>query len=109
MKPLQLVPELQAAGQAIGRLAADERTFAAAVEAVDANDCEELGATLVEARPAFAMRPPIWTFPRCRDFTASRPRYKPAHPEAAPRSRQFGGSRSKRFRPASLRKIAQAG
>ena len=52
MKRAELVPELQAAGQAIGRLAADEKTFAASVEAVSANDCEWLRATLAEAELA---------------------------------------------------------
>jgi hypothetical protein len=41
-----LIPELLAAGQAVGRLAADEKTFAAAVDAVRAGACDRLGATL---------------------------------------------------------------
>jgi hypothetical protein len=45
----ELVPELRAAGQAIGRLVADEKGFAAAVVAVKANDCARLSATLAEA------------------------------------------------------------
>ena len=45
----ELVTELQAAGQAIGRFSVDEKTFAAAVEAVSANDCEGLRAALSEA------------------------------------------------------------
>src|SRR5450755_19791 len=43
-----LIPELRAAGRAIGRLAANEKTFAAAVDAVTANDAERLGAVLVD-------------------------------------------------------------
>jgi len=44
----ELVGELQAAGQAIGRLAAEDRSFAAAVEAVGASDCERLSAVLAD-------------------------------------------------------------
>jgi hypothetical protein len=51
-QPREPVPELQAAGQAIGRIAADEKTFAAAVEAVRANNCEELSVTLAQAELA---------------------------------------------------------
>jgi hypothetical protein len=41
-----LIPELQAAGQSIGRLAADKKLFATAVKAVRANDCEGLAGAL---------------------------------------------------------------
>jgi hypothetical protein len=41
-----LIPELQAAGQSIGRLAADEKLFATAVKAVRAGNCETLASTL---------------------------------------------------------------
>src|SRR5436190_4858718 len=41
-----LIPELQAAGQSIGRLAANEEIFASAVDAVRANNCETLAGTL---------------------------------------------------------------
>src|SRR5437762_8221273 len=41
-----LIPELQAAGQSIGRLAADEQLFGTAVKGVLANDCETLAGTL---------------------------------------------------------------
>ncbi|MDQ6804775.1 MAG: hypothetical protein M3065_07365 [Actinomycetota bacterium] len=46
VKRPELIPELRAAGQAIGRLAADGETFAAAVDAVSANDCGRLASTL---------------------------------------------------------------
>jgi len=42
----QLISELQAAGHAIGRLAADEELFAAAVKDVLAGSCESLSSTL---------------------------------------------------------------
>ena len=41
-----LIPELQAAGQSIGRLAADQELFGRAVKAVLANSCETLSGTL---------------------------------------------------------------
>lgn len=41
-----LIPEVQAAGQSIGRLAADEKVFAAASKSVLADDCESLAGTL---------------------------------------------------------------
>ncbi|HEY1368262.1 MAG TPA: hypothetical protein VGF23_14155 [Gaiellaceae bacterium] len=41
-----LIPELQAAGQSIGRLAADEALFAKAAEAVLAGSCETLSTVL---------------------------------------------------------------
>lgn len=41
-----LVPELRAAGQALGSIAANQEAFAAAVKAVRANRCEILAATL---------------------------------------------------------------
>jgi hypothetical protein len=41
-----LIPELQAAGQSIGRLAADEQLFSRAVEAVLAHNCETLAGEL---------------------------------------------------------------
>jgi hypothetical protein len=44
-----LIPELQAAGHAIGRLAANEKVFAAANKAVLANQCETVGETLSTA------------------------------------------------------------
>jgi hypothetical protein len=49
VKRPELVPELQAAGQAIGALLTDKQTFAAAIEAVGDEDCERLGATLKDA------------------------------------------------------------
>jgi hypothetical protein len=49
VKPAELVPALQAAGQAISRLAEDEKAFAAGVDAVSANDCKRLIATVAEA------------------------------------------------------------
>jgi len=48
----QLVPELQIAGAAIGKLAAGKEAFAGAVEAVGVNDCERLRATLADAQLA---------------------------------------------------------
>jgi hypothetical protein len=44
-----LIPELQAAGQTIGRLAANEDVFAETVKAVVANRCETVGDTLSAA------------------------------------------------------------
>ncbi len=44
-----LIPELQAAGHAIGRLAANEEVFAEATKAVLANQCETVGETLSAA------------------------------------------------------------
>jgi hypothetical protein len=44
-----LIPELQAAGQSIGRLAADEKLFASAAKAVLESNCELVGAQLEKA------------------------------------------------------------
>ncbi len=52
VKRPEFVPELQAAGFAIGTLAADKETFAAAVKAVGADDCKRLGSTLEGATSA---------------------------------------------------------
>jgi len=47
-----LILELVAAGHAIGGLAAEETVFAAAVDAVQANDCRRLAATLESSQQA---------------------------------------------------------
>jgi hypothetical protein len=52
-----LAAELRVAGQAIGRLAADKESFASAVQAVGASDCEGLRATLEQAALAAIGRP----------------------------------------------------
>jgi hypothetical protein len=49
VKRPQLFSELQTAGHAIRRLAEDEESFAAAVEAVNTDDCEWLRATVEKA------------------------------------------------------------
>jgi hypothetical protein len=45
-----LIPELQAAGAAIGTLAADEKAFTSAIEAVRTDNCELLRGILTNAR-----------------------------------------------------------
>ncbi len=46
----ELLPELRAAGQAIGRLAAEQKSLAAAAEAVSVNDCRQLNSTLADVQ-----------------------------------------------------------
>lgn len=53
----ELGPALRAAGHAIGELAEDAKAFAAGVDAVNANNCERLRATLAEAGLASVGQP----------------------------------------------------